>query len=326
MRDRLYLNVGPDARGRSRFREVAEEAGIETHAVEHGLGAAFTDVDGDGRVDLYVANDLDPNRLYLNVPAAGGLGFRLEERGAAAGVADRNAGMGIAAADASGDGRPDLFVTNSHRQLHGVFRSRGSGFAFADARPDFAQAFDTTLAGWGASWADLDLDGRLDLALANGAVPVTNLEMDAEPVKVLGGDAGRSPTSAPASAWATARSSTAVAWPPRTTTTTETSTSPWARSPASSCSSETQAPRATGSRSGSARSRPARGSRRCSPTGAGSSGRCRQGGATSRRRIPGPTSASEARRSSERSSCAIRTAARSGCVNVAVDRLVAVEP
>ncbi len=188
VRDRLYLNVGPDARGRSRFREVAEEAGIETHAVEHGLGAAFTDVDGDGRVDLYVANDLDPNRLYLNVPAAGGLGFRLEERGAAAGVADRNAGMGIAAADASGDGRPDLFVTNSHRQLHGVFRSRGSGFAFADARPDFAQAFDTTLAGWGASWADLDLDGRLDLALANGAVPVTNLEMDAEPVKVLGGD------------------------------------------------------------------------------------------------------------------------------------------
>ncbi len=187
VRDRLYLNVGLDAGGRTRFREVSEQAGIETSAVDHGLGAVFTDVDGDGRVDLYVANDLDPNRLYLNVPTAGGLGFRLEERGAAAAVADRNAGMGIAAADASGDGRPDLFVTNSHRQLHGVFRSRGSG-RFADARPDFAPAFDTTLAGWGVSWGDLDLDGRLDLAIANGAIPVTDLTMDAEPVKVLGGD------------------------------------------------------------------------------------------------------------------------------------------
>jgi ASPIC and UnbV/FG-GAP-like repeat/NQR2, RnfD, RnfE family len=190
VRDRLYLNLGPDESGLARFREVAEQVGIETGPVEHGLGAAFTDVNGDGRVDLYVANDLDPNRLYLNVPSQGGLGFRFEERGAAAGVADRNAGMGIAAADASGDGRPDLFVTNSHRQLHGVFRSRGRGFELADARPDFAPAFDTTLAGWGAAWADLDLDGRLDLAFANGAIPVTNLDMDAEPVKVLSGRSG----------------------------------------------------------------------------------------------------------------------------------------
>ncbi len=186
VRDRLYLNEGPDGSGRARFREVAREAGIETGAVEHGLGAAFSDFDGDGRVDLYVANDLDPNQLYMNVPAAGGLGFRFEERGAEAGVADRNAGMGVAAADYDGDGRPDLFVTNSHRQLHGVFRSEGGG-SFADARPELAPAFDTTLAGWGVTWADLDRDTSLDLVLANGAVPVTNLAMDAEPVKVLGG-------------------------------------------------------------------------------------------------------------------------------------------
>jgi hypothetical protein len=186
VRDRLYLNQGPDSDGRSRFRDVAQNVGVEADRVEHGLGAVFTDVDGNGRVDLYVANDLDPNRLYLNVPHRGPLGFDFEERGRTAGVADRNAGMGIAAADATDDGRPDLFVTNSHRQLHGVFRSRGRGAAFADARPDFAQAFDTTLAGWGASWADLDLDGRLELAFANGAIPVTNLDSDAEPIKVLG--------------------------------------------------------------------------------------------------------------------------------------------
>jgi hypothetical protein len=185
VRDRLYLNIGPDWKGRSRFREVAEEVGIEASTVEHGLGSAFTDVNGDGRIDLYVTNDLDPNRLYVNVPAAGEFGFRFEERGAEAGVADRNAGMGVAAADYSGDGRPDLFVTNSHNQLHGVFESR-SGKRFADARPQFASVFDTTLAGWGASWADLDQDGTLDLAIANGAIPVTNLKMDAEPIKVLG--------------------------------------------------------------------------------------------------------------------------------------------
>jgi Na+-transporting NADH:ubiquinone oxidoreductase subunit NqrB len=185
VRDRLYLNIGPDWKGRSRFREVAREAGIELAAVDHGLGSAFTDVNGDGRIDLYVANDLDPNRLYVNVPASNELGFRFEERGAEAGVADRNAGMGVAAADYSGDGRPDLFTSNSHRQLHGIFESR-SGTEFADARPEFASVFDTTLAGWGASWADLDQDGSLDLALANGAIPLTHLKMDAEPIKVLG--------------------------------------------------------------------------------------------------------------------------------------------
>jgi ASPIC and UnbV/FG-GAP-like repeat len=191
VRDRLYLNEGADAGGRVRFREVALEAGIETGAVEHGLGAVFTDVDGDGRSDLYVANDLDPNRLYLNRPATGALGFRFAERGSEAGVADRNAGMGIAAADYDGDAYPDLFVTNSHRQLHGVFRSRPSGVAFADARPDFSAAFDTSLAGWGTAWVDLDLDGRLDVVIANGAIPVTNLVMDAEPVKVIGRRTGR---------------------------------------------------------------------------------------------------------------------------------------
>jgi Na+-translocating ferredoxin:NAD+ oxidoreductase RnfD subunit len=198
VRDLLYLNAGRDAGGRPIFREVGLEAGIETAAVEHGLGAVFTDVDGDGRLDLYVANDLDPNRLYVNVPWPGGaradpagLGFRLEERGAGAGVDDANAGMGIAAADFGGDGYPDLFVTNSHQQLHGVFTSREGGGSFADARPDFAAAFDPSLAGWGVSAADLDLDGDLDLVMTNGAIPVTDLTGDAEPIQVLENAGGR---------------------------------------------------------------------------------------------------------------------------------------
>jgi hypothetical protein len=183
VRDRLYLNLGPDAQGRSRFRDVAQEAGIETRQVDHGLGVVFTDWNGDGRLDLYVANDTDPNRLLENAPDDAPLGFRLVERGGSGVVADPQAGMGVAAADFNGDARPDLFVTNSHRQLHGVFGSRGRGFA--DARRTFAPAFDTSYAGWGVTWSDLDLDGDLDVVLANGAIPVRDLARDAEPVQVL---------------------------------------------------------------------------------------------------------------------------------------------
>ncbi len=183
VRDRLYLNLGPDAQGRSRFRDVAQQAGVETGQVDHGLGVVFTDVNDDGRLDLYVANDTDPNRLLLNVPDEGPLGFRLRERAGDDVVADPQAGMGVAAADFNGDTRPDLFVTNSHRQLHGVFASGVPWFL--DARREFAQAFDTSYAGWGVTWPDLDLDGDLDVVLANGAIPVRAPARDAEPVQVL---------------------------------------------------------------------------------------------------------------------------------------------
>ena len=79
--------------------------------------------------------------------------------------------MGIAAADYSLDGREDLFVTNSRRQLHAVYRST-AGSRSSDARPDFAQALGSDYTGWGVSWVDLDLDGNLDLVLANGAIPL----------------------------------------------------------------------------------------------------------------------------------------------------------
>ena len=195
VRDLLYLNNGNDRNGHATFREVGEKAGIDPGRPEHGLGAVFTDVNGDGRLDLYVANDANPNRLYENVARPGGakadplgLGFRLEERAARAGIADPNAGMGIAVADYSGDGRPDLLVTNSHKQLHAVFRSEpaaGTTPAFIDARSDIAPAFDTSLAGWGVSWVDLDNDTNLDLVLANGAIPVDGLAKSAEPVQAF---------------------------------------------------------------------------------------------------------------------------------------------
>ena len=194
VRDLLYLNEGTDEDGHSTFREVARPAGIERTKVAHGLGAIFTDFNRDGRLDLYVANDADPNQLYENVALKGGadadpehLGFRLEDVAKREDVADPNAGMGIAAQDFTGDGRTDIFVTNSRDQLHAAYRSlrAARGPSFADARPEFAAAVGSHPAGWGVSWADLDLDGDLDLVLANGAIPVMNLAKDARRVQIL---------------------------------------------------------------------------------------------------------------------------------------------
>jgi hypothetical protein len=150
----------------------------------------------DGRLDLLVANDEDPNSLYVNVPWPGGaaadparLGFRLEDRAAQEGVADANAGMGIAAADYSEDGRPDLFVSNSRDQLHAVARSDGDGYV--DARPELAGALaGRASTGWGTAWVDLDNDTHLDLVVANGAIPVTSLRRDAQRIQVLQNLAG----------------------------------------------------------------------------------------------------------------------------------------
>src|SRR5579864_6617125 len=136
VRDLLFLNEG----GR-RFREVGVQAGLESAAFRHGLGAAFIDVDGNGRPDLYIANDEDPNQLYVNVPWPGGakadpagLGFRFEDRAAATGVADPYAGMGIAVEGAAG-GPLDLFVTNSRHEPSAAFASTTAS-SFANARPD----------------------------------------------------------------------------------------------------------------------------------------------------------------------------------------------
>jgi hypothetical protein len=193
VRDLLFLSNGSAESGRVTFREVGVDAGLEVARFEYGLGALFSDLDRDGDLDLYVANDTNPNRLYENVPWPGGaaadparLGFRFEERAAAAGVADPGAGMGIAGGDYDADGRSDLFVTNARGQLHAVFRSSPPSAdepTWTDARPDFGSLLGDSFTGWGVSLADLDLDTDLDLLLANGSVPVRSLLEDAQPLQ-----------------------------------------------------------------------------------------------------------------------------------------------
>jgi ASPIC and UnbV/FG-GAP-like repeat len=188
-RDLLFLNEG----GR-RFREVGREAGLEVAGFGYGLGVVLADFERDGDLDVHIANDTNPNRLYENVawPSGAdadplGLGFRFEERAAAAGVADPGAGMGVAVADWDGDGRSDLFVSNSRRQGHALYRSRKpdrNDPSFSDLRADAGVDLERST-GWGASWADFDHDTDLDLMLVNGYIPVTDLRHDAERVQVF---------------------------------------------------------------------------------------------------------------------------------------------
>ena len=143
----------------------------------------LSDLDRDGDLDLYVANDTNPNRLYENVPWPGGaaadpagLGFRFEERAARRGWPTRR-GMGVAGGDYDGDGRADLFVTNARRQVHGAYRSKPPDANEPSFERRARRRSAPTWAGRrvGVTWGDLDLDTDLDLVLVNGSVPVADL-------------------------------------------------------------------------------------------------------------------------------------------------------
>ena len=186
--DLLYLSTGGSGGDRPTFVDVAADVGIEPDRFDYGLGAVWSDVDRDGDLDLYVPNDTQTTRLYVNEPADRAPGFRLVDRGAEARADDDGAGMGVAVSDYDGDGRSDIVVTNLAGQGHGVFRSVASGepWAFAPAveamnLPDLGQ--DQT--GWGTTWGDLDLDGDLDLLVAHGGIPVRDLEADRQQLQLF---------------------------------------------------------------------------------------------------------------------------------------------
>jgi hypothetical protein len=149
-------------------------------------------VNGDGRPDLYVANDEDPNQLYLDEPG-GPLGFHFVEAAKRYGVDDPNAGMGIAEGDVNGDGRPDLFVTNSRGQPHAAYESAApaAGRTYTPEAAKFAAVLDRRqTVGWGDSWVDFANSGDPALIVANGAIPVTSLKKDVEPIQLLQGLGG----------------------------------------------------------------------------------------------------------------------------------------
>jgi cytochrome c peroxidase len=178
--DLLYVNQGLDPSGRVTFREAGPGAGLEAGQNEYGLGALLSDLDQDGDLDLLVANDGGPDRLYENVPWPGGasadtagLGFRLAEAGAYAQIAARFGSSGLAVGDYDGDGRLDLLFARADGPNPGLYRrTSDDGQLLFEAAALEAAALEAGLSGLaparGASWADLDLDTDLDLVLAKG--------------------------------------------------------------------------------------------------------------------------------------------------------------
>jgi len=176
----LYHNVaGPD--GRRRFVDVSQEAGIRTPPREDkdygkGLGVLFVDVDGDGRPEIYVANDTSGNFLYLNESRPGKLVFR--ENGFNLGVARDGGGtptgsMGVDAADYNGTGRPSIWVTNYEGENHALYRSRivGERLLFQHStQPAGIAAIGQNFVGFGTAFVDLDNHGWEDLVISNGHV------------------------------------------------------------------------------------------------------------------------------------------------------------
>ncbi len=163
--DLFFENVGG-----GRFVEATEARGLADRAGGYGFAVVTTDVDDDGFVDLFVANDSTPNFLYRN---RGDGSF--ESIGLAAGVAlngeaRAQAGMGADAGDYDGDGRADLVLTAFARDNNSVYRNL-DGRQFEDATGAAglrASTYDRM--GWGTSFLDADLDGRLDLFFVNGHI------------------------------------------------------------------------------------------------------------------------------------------------------------
>jgi len=140
-----------------------------------GLGVLIVDVNGDGKPDIYVANDTVDNFLYINRSTKPGE-VRFEEEGMNSGAARDDTGvpngsMGIAAADYNGSGRPSLWVANYENELHALYRNdcKGGPIIFTFRTPPAGLAvFGRMTVGWGTGFLDIDHHGWEDLFLLTG--------------------------------------------------------------------------------------------------------------------------------------------------------------
>jgi hypothetical protein len=161
-RGHLYRNLGG-----ARFQDVTASSGL---SLAHGrtLGVAFADVNDDGWPDLYLANDKVAGDLFINLS-----GRRFASRGTEAGVAYgpdgyAQGGMGVDFGDYDGDARPDLIITTFQREPDSLYHGDPDGRFTNVAYPSGIGPPTMNRVGYGVKWLDLDNDGRLDLAIANG--------------------------------------------------------------------------------------------------------------------------------------------------------------
>jgi hypothetical protein len=172
---RLFHNRGRDAAGRWRgFQDVTAAAGVAEPRL--GLGVVCADFDGDGWPDILIANDAQPNFLWIN-RRDGTFVDEAVTRGVAynaLGKAQSN--MGVTLADVRGSGRLDLFITHLTEETHALWQQTEPGFF--QERTIAAGLTDAhwRTTGFGTIFADFDLDGAPDLALVAGRVARTRQE------------------------------------------------------------------------------------------------------------------------------------------------------
>ncbi len=168
MSARLYHNDG------GKFSDVTTKAGID-QALGPGLGVSAADLNADGWLDLFVANDTAANHVWINQQNGTFKQLGIESGAAYSEDGLAKAGMGVAVGDYDQDGDDDLFVVNLMREGATLYRNEGpapNGWpTFLDVtRATGLYPITFTLTGFGTDWLDFDNDGALDLFVANGAV------------------------------------------------------------------------------------------------------------------------------------------------------------
>jgi hypothetical protein len=159
-------------RGDGTFEDVTAKSGIFDSSSK-SLGVAMLDYDEDGWIDLVVANDTQPNKLYRNQHDG-----TFQEIGVGAGIAfsaegKARAGMGVDAGDFGNSGAAGIAITNFDNEMMGLYRAAGKGvYDDVSTRAGVGLASKRSL-GFGCGFADIDLDGWLDLVVANGHIDET---------------------------------------------------------------------------------------------------------------------------------------------------------
>jgi len=153
--------------GDGTFTDVSQKMGIADNPGK-GWGVVATDINNDGWMDLFIANDTEANFLFRNRE-----GKRFEEIGFTAGVAygeggKARSGMGVDSADVNNDGWMDLFVTNLNHEFYPLYQNRHDETFEDVSGPSGIASATQLMSGWGLKFFDFDNDGNLDLLIANG--------------------------------------------------------------------------------------------------------------------------------------------------------------
>ncbi len=165
--DRLLHNKGDGT-----FEDVTEAAGIST-AFGAGLGVISADFNGDGRIDIFVANDGDPNQLWINQQDTGKFVDDALLSGIAVnGMGQAEASMGVDAADFDGDGDEDVFMTHITQESNTFYVNLGNGLFDDQTIRVGLHLPSLRYTAFGTRFFDYDNDGWLDLLVLNGAVVV----------------------------------------------------------------------------------------------------------------------------------------------------------